>query len=94
MATLELLEKDQQNFYQIAKAYGLKSCKINSKEDLALIPDILSEDGPVLCEINMNRNQLMIPRVQSEKDKNGNIVSNSLDKMYPYTEMMINTKEL
>jgi hypothetical protein len=48
----------------------------------------------LLCEINMNRNQLMIPRVQSEKDKNGNIVSNSLDKMYPYIEMMINTKKL
>jgi len=75
------------DFYQIAKAYGLKSCKINSKEDLALIPDILSEDGPILCEINMNRNQLMIPRVQSEKDKNGNIISNSLDKMYPYIEI-------
>jgi acetolactate synthase-1/2/3 large subunit len=52
-----------------------------------LIPDVLSEDGPVLCEINMNKNQLMIPRVQSEKDINGNIVSNPLDKMYPYIEI-------
>jgi acetolactate synthase-1/2/3 large subunit len=75
------------DFYEIAKAYGLKACKINSNEDLSLIPDVLSEDGPVLCEINMNKNQLMIPRVQSEKDINGNIVSNPLDKMYPYIEI-------
>ncbi len=75
------------DFYEIAKAYGLKACKINSNEDLNLIKDVLTEDGPVLCEINMNRNQLMIPRVQSEKDENGNIVSNPLDKMYPYVEI-------
>lgn len=75
------------DFCEIAKAYGLKTFKINCNEDLSLIPDILSEEGPVLCEINMNKEQLMIPRVQSKKDENGNIVSNPLDKMYPYIDM-------
>jgi len=75
------------DFCEIAKAYGLKTFKINCNEDLSLIPDILSEEGPVLCEINMNEEQLMIPRVQSKKDENGNIVSNPLDKMYPYIDM-------
>ena len=74
------------NFCKIAEAYGLKTYKINCNDDLDLIDEVLSETGPVLCEINMNRNQLMIPRVQSEKDINGNIVSNPLDKMYPYME--------
>lgn len=72
------------DFCKIAEAYGLKSIKINNNRDLKLIPEILNEDGPVLCEINMNKNQLIIPRVQSEKDHLGNIVSNSLDKMFPY----------
>ena len=72
------------DFCKIAAAYGLKTCKINNNKDLKLIPEILNENGPVLCEINMNRNQLMIPRVQSEKDSMGNIVSNALDKMFPY----------
>lgn len=72
------------DFCAIAKAYGLKTYKIQNNQDLHIVDDVLSEAGPVLCEINMNRNQLMIPRVQSEKDENGNIISNSLDKMFPY----------
>lgn len=72
------------DFCKVAKAYGLETCKINTNEDLHLIEKVLSKDGPILCEINMNRNQLMIPRVQSEKDEDGNIFSNPLDKMYPY----------
>jgi acetolactate synthase-1/2/3 large subunit len=75
------------DFCEIAKAYGLKTCKIATNEDLSLVPSILDYEGSILCEINMNKEQLMIPRVQSEKDENGNIISNSLDKMFPYIEL-------
>jgi hypothetical protein len=32
----------------------------------------------------MIENQLLIPRVQSSKDSNGKIISNSLENMFPY----------
>jgi acetolactate synthase-1/2/3 large subunit len=72
------------DFYNIAKAYGIKSYKITNNDDLSIIPEILNEECATFCEINMNTKQLLIPRVQSEKDSDGNIVSNPLDKMFPY----------
>ena len=45
---------------------------------------MLSKEGPVLVEIIMPENQLLIPRVQSSKDENGNILSTSLEHMFPY----------
>jgi len=75
------------NFCEIAKAYKLKTYNIRNNQDLSLIPTVLDCEEPILCEINMNQEQLMIPRVQSEKDENGNIISNSLDKMFPYIDL-------
>ena len=34
----------------------------------------------------MTENQLLIPRVQSSKDENGKIISNSLENMFPYLD--------
>jgi acetolactate synthase-1/2/3 large subunit len=72
-------------FTKIADAYGLKTYKLNNNTELENnIDAILKEDGPVLCEIMMVENQLLIPRVQSSKDENGKIISNSLENMFPY----------
>ena len=46
--------------------------------------EVLSYDGPVLCEIMMVENQLLVPRVQSKKDTHGNIKSTTLDDMFPH----------
>jgi acetolactate synthase-1/2/3 large subunit len=73
------------DFCKIASAYGIKNFKFKNNFDLEnKIDDVLSSNGSVLCEIMMVENQLLIPRVQSSVDINGNIVSNSLDNMFPY----------
>ena len=73
------------NFVKLAEAYGFKTYSFNNNTELENgIEGVLNEDGPVLCEIMMVENQLLIPRVQSSKDKNGKIVSNSLENMFPY----------
>lgn len=73
------------DFCKIASAYGFKTYKFKNNEELELgIDDVLSENVPTLCEISMVENQLLIPRVQSSKDENGNIISNSLENMFPY----------
>ena len=73
------------DFVKISKAYGLKSFRFENNYDLeSSIDDVLSTEGPVLCEIMMVENQLLIPRLQSRKDSLGNIVSSSLEDMYPY----------
>jgi acetolactate synthase-1/2/3 large subunit len=73
------------NFTKLADAYGFKTYILNNNTELEnKIDEILNTEGPVLCEIMMIENQLLIPRVQSSKDSNGKIISNSLENMFPY----------
>jgi acetolactate synthase-1/2/3 large subunit len=73
------------NFSKLASAYGFEVYKFDNNIELERNIDIvLSETGPVFCEIKMVKNQLLIPRVQSSKDENGKIISNSLENMFPY----------
>lgn len=73
------------DFTKLGMAYGFKVYKFENNEQLELqIDDVLSETCPVLCEILMVDNQPLIPRVQSSKDSDGKIVSNSLENMFPY----------
>ena len=48
--------------------------------------NVLEIKGPVLCEIMMKENQLLVPRLQSQRDKEGNIISPSLENMFPFLE--------
>ena len=74
------------DFSSIAQAYGLSSIKINTLDQLesGMLDDIMSSDESFVCEIMIPNNQLMIPRVQSQIDENGKIMSGSIDTMYPY----------
>ncbi len=74
------------SFSNIAKAYGISSYKIKSLQELesGILDDILMSNKSVICEIMIPNNQLMIPRVQSQRDSKGKIVSGSIDSMYPY----------
>lgn len=73
------------DFSKVANAYGIKSFKFNDNAELENgIDDVINYEGPVLCEIMMVENQLLIPRVQSKKDDQGNIKSTTLDDMFPH----------
>jgi acetolactate synthase-1/2/3 large subunit len=63
------------DFTKIAEAYGFKTFKFEDNIQLdENIDEVLKHNGPVLCEILMVENQLLLPRVQSKKDSEGNIV--------------------
>jgi acetolactate synthase-1/2/3 large subunit len=70
---------------RIAEAYGIKGVRIDSVEDLdAKIDEVLSFDGPVVCDVITPEWQLLIPRVSSEKLPDGRLVSRKYEDMYPY----------
>lgn len=73
------------NFIALANAYGIPAYHLSDmtqvKEKLHRLLDI---EGPILIEVNMVRNQLLIPRVQSKRDATGKIVSGSLETMFPF----------
>jgi len=73
-------------FSSIAEAYGITSFKIDSPDKLTpqALAEIMATDGPVLTEVIIPSNQLMIPRVQSLRSEEGKFISGSIDQMFPY----------
>lgn len=73
------------NFTQIAETYGIPSVKFSNNLELEQgIEEVMNHKGPVLCEILMPSNQLLVPRVQSKKDSEGKITSTSIENMFPF----------
>lgn len=73
------------DFCAVSQAYGIPGYRLDTLEQVQKqLHDILTQPGPALIEINMVRNQLLIPRVQSRRDTEGRIISGSLDSMFPY----------
>lgn len=72
------------NWEKIASAYSLKYYKIATEDLLAsTFSNILSEVGPLFCEIVISDNVVMMPAVTSIKLADGNFKSNKLNEMSP-----------
>ena len=70
---------------KIAKAYGIKSLKIDSPEEIDYkIKEALEYDGPVICDVVCDPWQLLIPRISSEKMPDGTLKSRKYEDMFPY----------
>lgn len=75
------------DFCRLAEAYGIPGFRLHTLDDVKTnLADLLSTPGPALIEINMVRNQLLIPRVQSKKDSDGKIISGNIDAMFPFLD--------
>lgn len=73
------------DFCAIGEAYGIETVRFYNNQDLeGGLQAVLDYEGPIICEIMMPEHQLLIPRVQSKKDKDGNIISTSLENMFPF----------
>lgn len=73
------------NFVEVAKAYGIPAYSMRDGASVKFtLRSLLVTPGPALIEVNMVRNQLLIPRVQSKRDSQGKIISGSLDAMFPF----------
>jgi acetolactate synthase-1/2/3 large subunit len=78
------------NFVAVGEAYGIPSYKLNTLTDVKhQLKDLLKLEGPAIIEINMVKDQLIIPRVQSKRDAEGKIISGSLDMMFPFIDTNI-----
>ncbi len=70
---------------KIAHAYGLTFHKIDSLETIdATISKVLSSQGPVICEVVLDKAQNFAPKLSSKSLPDGTIVSPSLEDMYPF----------
>lgn len=75
------------DFKQVAKVFkiGFEKIKTHAKMKQK-IRKVLKSGEPMLCEINMDPDQPLIPKVYTEKNPDGKLVSKPLEDMYPFLE--------
>ncbi|MBT7790494.1 MAG: thiamine pyrophosphate-binding protein, partial [Calditrichaeota bacterium] len=68
-------------------AYGIKFIKISKTEEMdTKIEEILTFDGPVICEVIVPEDQKIIPTVSSRVNADGTMSSRPLEDMYPFLD--------
>lgn len=69
----------------VANAYGFATCKINNHEELdRLLPKLLMDNTPLLCEVMVLPEETVSPRVKALVGENGKMISGPLENMWPY----------
>ena len=72
---------------KIASAYGFKTFKIENQLNLQNdLSKILSESGPVVCEIILSQEEKMQPKLSSEIKPDGKMISKPLEDMFPFLD--------
>ncbi|MFC2128731.1 thiamine pyrophosphate-binding protein, partial [Bacteroidota bacterium] len=72
---------------KIAFAYGIKFFRIHRYNHLDdIVKQVLSFDGPVLCEVICPRSQKVAPTVSSMRKDDGSMVSMPIEDMYPFLD--------
>jgi len=72
---------------RIAYGYKIPYYKIEKTEDIKdVAKKVLSEDGPVICEVILDEAQFFTPKLSSRILPDGKIVSPSLEDMYPFLD--------
>lgn len=68
----------------IAKAYGFKTAVINNNVELdRVLPELLKDDTPLLCVLNIDSMESVSPRVLAYVKEDGSITSGLLEDMWP-----------
>lgn len=72
---------------KVAEAYGFRTCRIGNHEELdRMLPEIMEDDRPILCELKVLPEETVSPRVKAIVGKDGKMTSGPLEKMWPYLE--------
>ena len=73
------------NPMDIAKAYKIKAFNIDSPIGMEnKIKEALAYPGPIICNVQSPQWQLIIPRISSEKQADGSMVSKPYEDMFPF----------
>ena len=75
------------DFIKLGNAFGIKSVKIASKENLdEQIEEVLQTEGPILCEVMLSPGYIFSPKLSARKLDDGTMISPSLEDMFPFLD--------
>ena len=78
------------SFKNIANAFNFKYFQIKNIKNCDInINKIMNYKKPLICEVNIDKNQLFEPRIVSYKDKNGRLKTPPLEEMSPRLDKKI-----
>lgn len=73
------------NISKVAEAYGFQTYQIKNNCELdQLLPKLMEDDTPLLCELMMSPDETVSPRVKAIVGENGRMTSGPLEHMWPY----------
>ena len=69
------------DFKKIADAYSIPYFEINTNEDIAkILENFLSFEGPCICQVFTDPNEIFEPRVVAKMDENGKFIPGRLSE--------------
>lgn len=72
---------------KVARAYGIEALTIRNHEELETqINKVLSYPGAILCEVKLDPEEKMYPKLSSELKEDGRMVSKPLEDLYPFLD--------
>ena len=75
------------DFMKIADAHFFKAVRLNSHHNLKQhIEEVILHDGPVLCEIMMDRDQETAPKAINRRNDDGTMKQTPLEDSYPFLD--------
>jgi acetolactate synthase-1/2/3 large subunit len=70
---------------RVGAAFGLGTAVIASQENLrAEVRKVLDMPGPVVCDVNVLKDEMRAPRLQSYQRPDGSFVSKPLEDLFPF----------
>ena len=75
---------------KIAMAYGFKSFKLDCQKTLESdLNEVLTNDEAFICEVMLDPNEKMEPKLSSEVKPDGKMVSKPLEDMFPFLDRKV-----
>ena len=72
------------DFSKVAHAFGIPAFQIRTWDDVdAIIPQVQSAKGPVICEVFIHPEQPFVPKLSLALQKDGSIISPPLEDLSP-----------
>jgi acetolactate synthase-1/2/3 large subunit len=78
------------DFVAVAAAFGIPGCRLASADFPDQLDNVLSSEGPYLCDVVLDETQGFEPRMSSRKLDDGRIITPPLEDMFPF----LNREEL
>lgn len=83
------------NFQGLARVFGLQTFHLENWADATdIIQRTLDADGPTLCSIRMDPEQLLAPKINFLSRKDGSLVSPPLEDLYPFVPREVLKNEM